>query len=84
MLGVYVDYITGTFIVNNYRQSLSIISANTIPLRKVCLELHIIDSDFDRNLDEERAYLANLKTERLENTLHLDYVKSINHFLLMV
>jgi hypothetical protein len=75
---------TGTFIVSNYNQALSIISTNTTILTKACSELNIIDSDFDRYLNEERVYLASLKTERLTNTLHLDYVKAINHHQLMV
>jgi hypothetical protein len=53
-------------------------------LDKACSELNIIDSDFDMYLDEEQLYLAALKTERLANTLHLDYVKAVDHHQLMM
>lgn len=48
-------------------------------VEKACLDLDISIKDFDENLDDEREYLANLKTDPLANTLHLDYVKAIDH-----
>jgi hypothetical protein len=69
----------GKFIFNNYQQSLSIISTNSIALETVCSDLNIGPDAFDKYLDEERVYLANFKKERLENTLHLDYVKALDH-----
>ena len=45
--------------------------------------MDISNSDFETYLDEERAYLANLKKECLENTLHLDYVKALDHLQTM-
>ena len=73
----------GMFIYNNYKQSLSIISTNSITLATVCGDLNIKNDDFERYLNEERTYLANLKKEHLENTLHLDYVKALDHLQLM-
>jgi hypothetical protein len=75
--------VLGTFIFNNYQQSLSIISTNSIALETVCSDLNIDTDAFDKYLDEEWIYLANLKKERLENTLHLDYVKALDHLQAM-
>lgn len=72
-------YGIGTFISNNYHQALDIIAVNVPVVEKACLELDISVEDFDKNLDDERDYLANLKIDPLANTLHLDYVKAIDH-----
>lgn len=48
-------------------------------VEKACLELNISLGDFDKNLDDEHDYLANLKIDPLANTLHLDYVKAIDN-----
>lgn len=69
----------GTFIYDNYKQSLDIIVANTPIIQQACLELDLSLDDFNTYLDDERAYLANLKMDPLVNTLHLDYVKAIDN-----
>lgn len=69
----------GTFIYDNYQQSVEIIAMNTPIVMQACLDLDIDIQDFDRNLDDEHTYLANLKIDPLANTLHLDYVKAIDH-----
>lgn len=69
----------GSFIFNNYHQSLDTISSNMPLVEKACLELNISLGDFDKNLDDEHDYLANLKIDPLANTLHLDYVKAIDN-----
>jgi hypothetical protein len=84
LLGISLTDVTlGTFIFNNYKQSLAIRSTNSIALATVCSDLAIGDGDFETYLDEERTYLANLKKERLDNTLHLDYVKALDHLQTM-
>lgn len=72
-------YETGTFISDNYKQSLNIISTNTPIIEQACLELDLSLNDFDTYLDDERRYLAGLKMDPLVNTLHLDYVKAIDN-----
>lgn len=69
----------GTFIYDNYKQSLDIIVANTPIIQQACLELDLSLDNFNTYLDDERAYLANLKMDPLVNTLHLDYVKAIDN-----
>lgn len=76
-------HMLGTFIVNNYKQSLAIISTNSIALATVCSDLNLNNGDFETYLDKERTYLASLKEERLDNTLHLDYVKALDHLQTM-
>ncbi|KAF7975664.1 hypothetical protein HWV62_8751 [Athelia sp. TMB] len=68
-----------TFIYNNYQQSLDTIASNVPIVEQACLDLDIGLEDFDRYLDEERNYLANLKVNPLANTLHLDYVKALDN-----
>lgn len=73
-----MSYQLGTFLHDNYKQSLDIITTNTPIINEACVELDIELDDFNTYLNDERTYLANLKIDPLANTLHLDYVKAID------
>ena len=62
--------------VNNYLQALSIIRSEP-ELRKAMAARELVDADFPRWLEEERCYLANLKTEPIEETLQMDYYQKL-------
>lgn len=69
--------LTGTFIVNNYRQALLIIEENTPIIEATCTRLNIVEADFNKFLQEERVYISSLKAERLDNPLHVTYVSAL-------
>ena len=70
-------FVVGTFIVNNYRQALSIISDER-PVQLLMSELGVNDgSTFEDWLEEEKAYLHSLIRELPEETLQMDYVSKL-------
>ncbi|KAH7922360.1 hypothetical protein BV22DRAFT_1106683 [Leucogyrophana mollusca] len=63
-----------TFLHNNYKQALDILSDGKLTLAKLMKELDLLDeSVFDRWLDEERAYLQGLQREPEVETLQMEY-----------
>ena len=54
----------GNFIYQNYRQALERIKIDTPQLAALSTRLGIGPDDFERYLEEERAYLTGLRNER--------------------
>ncbi|KAG1777172.1 hypothetical protein EV702DRAFT_1045562 [Suillus placidus] len=64
----------GTFLHNNYKQALNILSDDEINLKKLMQDIHILDeSVFERWLQEERDYLHGLRSEPEHETLQMEY-----------
>jgi hypothetical protein len=64
----------GTFLYNNYKQALHIISDGENSLLKLMHELGIEDTHvFEMWLAEERAYLTSLSHEPSHETLQMEY-----------
>jgi hypothetical protein len=65
---------SGTFLVNNYRQSLDILKNTPTVLSKAKQELGVEDDAvFEKWLSQEREYLQGLKKEPLNETLEMEY-----------
>ncbi|KAG2350209.1 hypothetical protein BDR05DRAFT_971794 [Suillus weaverae] len=64
----------GTFLYNNYKQVLNILSDGEINLKKLMQDIHIPDeSVFEWWLQEERDYLHSLCSEPEHETLQMEY-----------
>jgi hypothetical protein len=66
-----------------YHQACDIITENTTAIIKACAELKISEADFETFLQEEHAYLINLKKECISNPLHIDYLKALDNCTVM-
>ncbi|KAH7917998.1 hypothetical protein BV22DRAFT_1108467 [Leucogyrophana mollusca] len=63
-----------TFLYNNYKQALDIIDDGQRSLPKAMRGLQVTDEGvFERWLEEEKAYLMNLRYEPIEETLQMEY-----------
>lgn len=63
----------GRFILNNYKQALVTIDGEKELLEKMSLRGLSGTETFAIWLEEERKYLSNLRSEPIEETLHMDY-----------
>ncbi|KAF9001333.1 hypothetical protein BDQ17DRAFT_1391088 [Cyathus striatus] len=69
-----------TFLVNNYRQALEIISSEP-DLKKAMLEQGIDSPEvFDSWLNEEQQYLLRLSKEPIQETLEMDYYQKLINY----
>ncbi|KAI0629625.1 hypothetical protein C8Q77DRAFT_1065128, partial [Trametes polyzona] len=68
---------SGKFILDNYRQALDIIKTDGEALELLSQQLGVGPADFERYLQEERAYFKNRKVEPPEVTAELDYLDSL-------
>ncbi|EIW75170.1 hypothetical protein CONPUDRAFT_66193, partial [Coniophora puteana RWD-64-598 SS2] len=67
-----------TFLYNNYRQALQIISDGVPSLRIAMAHLKITDTAvFKTWLEEERVYLKSLESEPVEETTQMEYWKAL-------
>lgn len=65
---------TATFLYNNYKQALDILSSGPTSLAQAMTDLGIADVKvFDEWRDEERIYLEGLQKEPLTETLEMEY-----------
>ena len=64
----------GNFIYQNYRQALERIKIDTPQLAALSTQLEIGPDDFERYLEEERAYLTGLRQEREDVKETADYM----------
>jgi hypothetical protein len=72
-----LTYMLGTFLVNNYKQALSILETHDA-LQKTMNEQGIDGPKvFECWLEEEKAYLLSLAKEPPEETLEMDYYKAL-------
>ncbi|KAJ8455915.1 hypothetical protein ONZ51_g12302 [Trametes cubensis] len=69
---------SGKFILDNYRQALTIIKDDTVVLDLLCKQLSIGHSDFERYLSDERKYYKSRRTEPPEIAMELDYVEALH------
>lgn len=67
----------GTFILNNYKQALSIIRTDGAALRNLSAKLNTTADDYARFLKEEKTYLEGLKTEPEETSLRIEYLEAL-------
>jgi hypothetical protein len=77
LLAVFLKRGSGTFIYNNYRQSLRIINEDSYALQALSAELGIGPADYERYLEEERAFLKGLRTEPVEVTNEIAYIEAL-------
>ena len=68
---------TGNFILNNYRQALTIIGEGAETLRTLCAALSITEADLERYLEQEREYLRSRKKERPEVVRKAEYIEAL-------
>jgi hypothetical protein len=69
----FVEF-SGNFIYQNYRQALERIKIDTPQLAALTTRLGIGPDDFERYLEEERAYLTGLRHEREDVKETADYM----------
>ncbi|KAG6808231.1 hypothetical protein H0H92_004952 [Tricholoma furcatifolium] len=70
----------GAFLVNNYRQALGLLAGETT-LKKTMEDQGIPSTDvFHQWLEEERAYLAALAQEPIEETLEIEYYQKLVNY----
>ena len=65
----------GSFILNNYKQALSILERDVPALKESMERLHVTDADLDRWEREEADFLSQLGKEPEQNTLQVEYVE---------
>jgi hypothetical protein len=73
----------GNFIYQNYRQALERIEIDSPQLAALSSRLEIGPDDFERYLEEERAYLTGLRHERAdvkETADYMDLLFELNDF----
>jgi hypothetical protein len=69
--------VSGSFLVDNYKQALSILDLRTA-LEKTMKNLGIQDEAvFEQWLEEEHKYLSGLSKEPLEETLQMEYYQKL-------
>lgn len=70
----------GSFIFNNYRQALVIISEVSTALNRLRVEKrsNLTGEDFERWIQEEKDYLESLAKEPEELTLGVGYVEALD------
>ncbi|OBZ67902.1 hypothetical protein A0H81_12134 [Grifola frondosa] len=73
---------SGKFIFNNYQQALGIIKEGTRALRTFSQELKTNEADYERYLEQERAYLRSLQSEPPEVELTVEYLKALRRYQL--
>jgi hypothetical protein len=70
--------VTATFLYNNYKQALDILSSGPSALAQVMTDLGIADAGvFEKWLDEERVYLEGLQKEPITETLEMEYYQKL-------
>jgi hypothetical protein len=70
-----------TFLLNNYKQALSILKHSPEVLARIMLDMGISDvSVFKQWLDKERVYLEGLKMEPVAETLQMEYYQKLINF----
>jgi hypothetical protein len=74
---IFIHKATGNFLVNNYKQALTILKSETA-LRKTMLAQGIgSDAIFQEWLLEERTYLKGLRKEPVQETLEMEYLQKL-------
>ncbi|KAL7284497.1 hypothetical protein ACG7TL_001788 [Trametes sanguinea] len=68
---------SGKFIYNNYRQALRIIDEGERVLDVYSRDLNLSAADYERYLDEERAYLQRLRAEPADVSLKCEYIEAL-------
>ena len=67
-----------TFLYNNYKQALDILSSGPSALAQAMTDLGITDAGvFEKWLDEERVYLEGLQKEPVTETLEMEYYQKL-------
>ncbi|KIY52351.1 hypothetical protein FISHEDRAFT_35449 [Fistulina hepatica ATCC 64428] len=67
----------GTFLFNNYRAALRTIADSGFQLRLLEEKLHTSAADYQRHLDEERAYFQGLLKEPPEVSQRFEYLEAL-------
>jgi hypothetical protein len=71
-------FVIATFLYNNYRQALDILSSGPTALAQAMADLRITDAKvFDEWQDEERVYLEGLQKETITETLEMEYYQKL-------
>jgi hypothetical protein len=77
-LTFFENNISGTFLLNNYKQALDILCTAPTALKNAKRELGIEDDTvFKRWILEELGYLQGLKVEPFVETLEIEYCKRL-------
>lgn len=69
--------ITANFIFNNYRQALGILQVGPANLRGIEARIGTCAADYERYLEEERLYLAELQKEPEETLKAVEYMEKL-------
>ncbi|KAI0734100.1 hypothetical protein BC629DRAFT_526102 [Irpex lacteus] len=67
----------GTFILNNYKQALSIIRQDGAALANISRKIGTTTEDYVQFLKDEKTYLQGLKTEPEETSLRIEYLMAL-------
>jgi len=67
-----------TFLYNNYKQALDILSSGPTALSQAMVDLKISDTQvFEEWREEERVYLEGLQKEPITETLEMEYYQKL-------
>lgn len=66
-----------TFIFNNYRQALDILQVGPSNLRGIEARIGTCAADYERYLEEERRYLADLQKEPEDTLKTVEYMEKL-------
>ena len=78
---IHLNLLSGTFLVNNYKQALELIDGEEA-LWKAMDDMGVNDTaEFDERLQEEREYLMGLGKEPEEETDQMEYVQRLAKLL---
>ncbi|CDO77993.1 hypothetical protein BN946_scf184711.g3 [Trametes cinnabarina] len=75
--GMQKHLASGKFIYHNYRQALETIESGERELAIYARDLKTTPADYERYLEEERAYLRSLKAEPAEVPLKCEYIEAL-------
>ena len=69
------DTFLANFIYHNYRQALEIIEINSPLLAELSIKLGVAEDDYENYLNNERDYLASLRSEPAEEQAQAEYME---------